>query len=222
MKDVMVYKMNEKITVIGPAIIDVLAGPINENLFKAGTMPMDNIKLSFGGNAYNEATTLLHLGVPVDLITKIGNDEAGHRILKKMNEIGIDTEHVICQDELATSINIVLFDANGERRFLTNPKGSQRCLAEEDIVCVLDTCSDIVCFTCMFISPLLDIEAMTRLFAKIKEKLGRTLVVDMTKAKNGEKIEDLKPLLKRLWRSICSGVSSVWPSSQGFIRSMGA
>ena len=45
MKDVMVYKMNEKITVIGPAIIDVLAGPINENLFKAGTMPMDNIKL---------------------------------------------------------------------------------------------------------------------------------------------------------------------------------
>ena len=35
MKDVMVYKMNEKITVIGPAIIDVLAGPINENLFKA-------------------------------------------------------------------------------------------------------------------------------------------------------------------------------------------
>ena len=55
MKDVMVYKMNEKITVIGPAIIDVLAGPINENLFKAGTMPMDNIKLSFGGNAYNEA-----------------------------------------------------------------------------------------------------------------------------------------------------------------------
>ena len=99
MKDVMVYKMNEKITVIGPAIIDVLAGPINESLFKAGTMPMDNIKLSFGGNAYNEAATLFHLGVPVDLITKIGNDEAGHRILKKMNEIGIDTEHVICQDE---------------------------------------------------------------------------------------------------------------------------
>lgn len=68
MKDVMVYKMNEKITVIGPAIIDVLAGPINESLFKAGTMPMDNIKLSFGGNAYNEAATLFHLGVPVDLI----------------------------------------------------------------------------------------------------------------------------------------------------------
>ncbi len=188
--------MDEKVTVIGPAIIDVLAGPIGDSLLKTGTMAMDNIKLTFGGNAFNEAKVLFSLGIPVDLITKIGNDEAGHRILKRMTEIGIGTEHVICQDGLSTSINIVLFDKNGERRFLTNPKGSQRCLSEEDIVGALDTCSNIICFTCMFISPLLDIDAMTRIFAKIKEKPERTLVVDMTKAKNGEKIEDLKPLLK--------------------------
>jgi sugar/nucleoside kinase (ribokinase family) len=47
----------------------------------------------------------------------------------------------------------------------------------------------------MFVSPLLDIPAMKRIFKKVKEKPGRTLVVDMTKAKNGERLEDVKELL---------------------------
>lgn len=185
-----------EVTIIGPAIVDILAGPIGEDIFSSGTMPMEDIQLSYGGNGYNEATILSRLGISVNLISKVGSDEAGKRLVNKIESFGINAECIVREEGLSTSINIVLFDEQGERRFLTNPKGSQRRLSEKDIMDKLDSAADIVCFSCMFISPLLDIQAMQRIFGKIKDRIERTLIVDMTKAKNGETIKDLQPLLK--------------------------
>ena len=42
------------VTVIGPAIIDILAGPVNNNIFTLGSLPMDTIRMSFGGDALNQ------------------------------------------------------------------------------------------------------------------------------------------------------------------------
>ena len=89
----------------------------------------------------------------------------------------------------------MLLDEKGERHFLTNPQGSLRKLALEDILPYADAMGEIVSFASMFVSPLLDISAMKQLFARIKEKPGRVLVADMTKAKKGEKLEDIKCLL---------------------------
>ena len=47
----------------------------------------------------------------------------------------------------------------------------------------------------MFVSPLLTIPEMKRLFSRIKDKKDRILAVDMTKAKNGEVLEDIQELL---------------------------
>lgn len=184
------------VTIIGPAIIDVLAGPIGNGVFEVGSLPMEEIRLTYGGNAYNEAAVLSHYGIKVDLISKVGNDEAGNRLVKHISDCGIDVKGVTVQEGLTTGINIVLVDETGERRFLTNPNGSLRKLSEEDVIAHLDSAADIVCFSCMFISPLIDIPAMERIFKKIKNKQERILVVDMTKAKKGEKIEDLYPILK--------------------------
>ena len=183
------------VTIIGPAIVDIMAGPIGEDIFNVGTMPMEDIRLCYGGNAYNEAVVLSRCGMKVNLISKLGNDEAGYRLRHHMEQLGIDTRGVSMEDGVSTSINIVLFDEKGERRFLTNPRGSQRRLSEDDIIDKLDPSADIVCFSCMFVSPLLDVPAMRRIFKKIKQREGCTLVVDMTKAKNGERIADLRPLL---------------------------
>lgn len=184
------------VTVIGPAIIDIMAGPIGERIFAVGTMPMEDIQLSYGGNAYNESVVLSRYGIKVNLISKIGNDEAGKRLLENIEKYGINVDGVVIEEGLSTSINVVLFDDKGERRFLTNPKGSLRRLSENDIIDKLDLAADIVCFSCMFISPLIDIQAMKRIFKIIKSKPGRVLIVDMTKAKNGETIEDLFPILE--------------------------
>ena len=81
--------MNYDITVIGAAIIDILASPVNETVFSAGSIPMDTIRMSFGGDALNEAVILSGLGKKVQLISKVGDDEAGKRVLGFLQEKGI-------------------------------------------------------------------------------------------------------------------------------------
>ncbi len=186
--------MHYDVTIIGAAIIDVLAGPVNDKILLNGSTPMENIRLSFGGDALNEAVILSQLGVKTELISKVGNDDAGKQVLNflKDKQVGINVK---VEDGLETGINIVLIDESGERRFLTNPSGSLRKLAEEDIMEKLDTVADIVCLASMFVSPVLDIPAMERVFQKIKSKPERILVADMTTAKNGETLGDIAGLL---------------------------
>ncbi|MDO5649789.1 MAG: carbohydrate kinase family protein [Gallicola sp.] len=185
----------KEITVIGAAIIDVLAGPADPDVFQTGSQPMETIKMSFGGDGLNESVVLKRLGKEVDLISKVGNDDAGARVLDYIQSQGLPLEKILVDESVETSINIVLIDEKGERHFLTNPKGSLRKLSEEDIMHFIDDTADIVSFASVFVSPLLDIPAMERIFKQIKLKPGRLLAADLTKAKNGEKLEDLKRVL---------------------------
>ena len=188
--------MKRDITVIGAAIIDVLAGPVDESVFEKGSQPVNSTRLAFGGDALNEAVVLSQLGAKVELISKVGDDEAGKRVLDFLQEKQVDVTKVKIEEGLDTGINIVLVTPEGERMFLTNPNGSLRKLSEEDVMEQLDDAADIVCMASMFVSPLLDIPAMERIFRKIKSKPGRVLVADMTTAKNSESIADIACLLK--------------------------
>lgn len=190
------YNQEKKdITVIGAAIIDILAGPVSPDVFRAGSWPVDTIRLSFGGDALNEAAILAKFGKNVELVSKVGLDDAGERVLDYMERLGLSADSMVMEDGLETSMNLVLVDGNGERSFLTNPAGSLRRLTLQDVETYLDGAADLVSFAGMFVSPLLDLAAMEQIFCKVKQKPGRTLAVDMTKAKNGERLEDLKRLL---------------------------
>ena len=187
--------MQKNITIIGPCVVDVLAGPVDETVFQNGSMPVTMSKLSFGGDALNESVVLSRMGLNVELVTKVGGDEAGARILDYIRDNQLSTDAVKVEEHLTTGINIVLIDKNGERFFLTNPEGSLRKMKEEDILPHLDEAADIVSFASIFVSPLLNIDVMERIFRKIKSKPGRILTADVTKAKNGETLEDLKKIL---------------------------
>lgn len=183
------------VTVIGAAILDVLAGPVSQDVFHTGSQEVQMTKLSFGGDALNEAVVLSRFGKRTELISKLGEDENGARVYEYIQKNRLSTESIKIEHGLATAMNIVLVDENGERHFLTNPNSNLRRLTAEDIDPYLNRAADIVCFASMFVSPMLDIPAMEYLFERIKSKPNRVLVVDMTKAKNGETLEDLKNLL---------------------------
>lgn len=185
--------MNPEITVIGAGVVDVLVGAADKKILTRHSTPMDFIKISFGGDALNESVVLSRLGKRVQWISKVGDDVAGHRILSYAVENELDTARVEVQTGLETAVNIVLVDSTGERHFLTNPRSSLRRLTEDDIPPV-DEMAPVVSFASMFVSPPLDVPAMTRLFQKIKAS-GRILAVDTTRAKNGETLDDLSELL---------------------------
>ncbi len=185
---------SKEISIIGVGVIDLLVGAIDEKLFKLDGQDVDYMKISFGGDAFNEAIALSRLGKKVQWISKVGDDDTGKRILNYAAANDVDISRVKIQSGLETAITIVLVDAKGERRFLTNPRSSLRKLALEDILPHVDDMAQIVSFASMFISSLLDASAMEKLFRRIKES-GRTLAVDMKCSKNGETLKDLAGVL---------------------------
>ncbi len=184
-----------QVSVIGPAIVDILAGGVTKQIFVHKSNALSDIRMSFGGNALNEAVVLSRLGVKTELVSKVGNDDAGKRVLGFLKDNHVHTEKVSMEEGLSTSINIVMVDTSGERFFLTNPNSNLRKLGLSDITPWIDAMADIVCFPCLFTSPLLDLSALKELFSRIKSQNNRLLILDMTTAKNGETIDEMKEML---------------------------
>ena len=69
------------VTVIGAAILDVLAHPVSGTDLTCRSWPAEGISMAPGGDAANEATALARLGRKVHLITKLGDDMAGRLLL---------------------------------------------------------------------------------------------------------------------------------------------
>ncbi len=184
-----------KVTVIGAAIVDIMAAPVDKDLFTKGSVPAEKEIISCGGDGLNEAVVLSGLGVDAELVTLIGKDEMGETVLRCLRSNAVSLEKVTLSSDIATGMNIVLVDSDGERYFITNPESTLRKLSKEHILPYVDSMGEIVSFASIFVSPMLTVPDMEEVFRAIKEK-NRILVADMTRAKNGETIEDLAPLLK--------------------------
>ena len=177
-------------SIIGAAHLDALVEGMDETLLRAGSCPAERIRLGFGGDALNEAVTLARLGGAVDLVSKIGCDSAGDMVLDFCRSAGLSTERIAREEGLSTSMNIVLIDHAGERRFITDPNSSLRALALDDLLPLVETLSPVVCFASLFVFPRFRAEELAVLFSAIKQR-GCLLAADMTKRKNGEKLADL-------------------------------
>ena len=212
-------------SVIGAGVIDILAGPVSESVFVSGSEPMETIKSSFGGDALNEAVVLSRLGRQVSLVSKVGSDQAGKQVKAFLKNNGVDTRCVREEEGLETGINIVLVGGDGERYFLTNPNSSLRMLSREDILPRIRDMGQIVSFASMFVSRKLGVPEMEEVFEEIRRS-GRTLCADMTTAKRGETIDDLKGLLPHLdvlfgnekEASLLTGQDNAQESARAFVR----
>ena len=108
--------------------------------------------------------------------------------------MNVKTDKITISSLYGTGMNIVLVDSNGERYFLTQPNNCLRKLSEFEIMPYVNSLGHIVSFASIFISSLIDIHSMERIFSAIKKKKNRILITDMTRAKNGESINDLQCL----------------------------
>ena len=185
----------KKVRILGAAIVDVLVTPVDERVFAVGSCPADRIVMSYGGDALNEATVLHGLGGDVCLHTILGDDEAGRAVLRRMEQVGLDTDNTRVDPELRTSVNVVLVKSGGERCFLTDPGASQRQLRLGDIPDPFPADTDIICFASMFVFPRMKAGEMAEVFRRAKAQ-GITVCADMTKRKNGECTDDVAQALR--------------------------
>lgn len=184
-----------EIVVIGAAIMDVLARPADEAVFRTGSSPMEDICMSTGGDALNEAVILARMGKKVRLETVLGDDHAGRMIREMCIEEGIAVEPRQIRPEMPTGINVVLIKEDGERSFLTNANGSLRRLKIEHVRMPFPEGAKILSFASIFVFPEIDCRGLKKIFAQAKSQ-GMTVCADMTKRKLGETVEDIKEALE--------------------------
>ena len=100
------------VVVIGGANID-LRGRSEEGLRRYTSNP-GKINIGSGGVGRNIAHNLALLNVPVTLLSAVGDDGEGIRILEETGKAGVKTEQMIISGEHPTGIYLAILDEKGE------------------------------------------------------------------------------------------------------------
>jgi sugar/nucleoside kinase (ribokinase family) len=108
----------EPIVCLGIMVADVVGRPLREIPAPGRLVLVDEMGLHTGGCAINSATALARLGLPVDVVGKIGQDPFGDFLLEVLAERGIGATGVGRDPEVGTSVTMVLVEPDGERRFV--------------------------------------------------------------------------------------------------------
>ena len=67
---------------VGAAIVDIPLQPVSKNIFDCESYPLEQISMTIGGDAINEATVISRLGHRVGLMSMVGKDAVGQFILE--------------------------------------------------------------------------------------------------------------------------------------------
>jgi sugar/nucleoside kinase (ribokinase family) len=120
------------IVCLGILVADVVGRPMHAVPEPGRLVLVDEMGLHTGGCAVNAASALAKLGLPVEVIGKVGADPFGDFVVGAMRERGIGTQGVKRDHEIGTSATMVMVDPDGERRFV-HYIGANARLTKEDV-----------------------------------------------------------------------------------------
>ena len=80
--------------------------------------PAKNVTFGVGGDACNEACVLARLGIRTKLITKLGGDFLGGIVLDYCKADGVDTDSIVIDPNINTTMGITIVGDNDDRRIV--------------------------------------------------------------------------------------------------------
>lgn len=184
---------NIEVICLGAAIVDIPLQPVSKNIFDVDSYPLERIAMTTG-DAINEATIISRLGHRTALISRVGNDAAGHFILDHCRREKIDILSLKQDANTDTSINVGLVTADGERTFVTNRNGSLWQLNINDVDFKRFSQARLLSLASIFNSPLLDGKALVEIFSQA-QAYGLMICADMIKPRLNETTEDIREAL---------------------------
>jgi sugar/nucleoside kinase (ribokinase family) len=92
---------------------------------------VDDYVLEMGGSCCIFACQAAHLGLRVGILGRVGDDDFGRLIVRRLEEYGVDTQHVNVDPMLKTGVGVALCQGN-DRAILTYP-GSLNAIPPQDV-----------------------------------------------------------------------------------------
>jgi 2-dehydro-3-deoxygluconokinase len=93
----------------------------------------DVLGIHLGGAEVNVATTLARLGLPVGLLTRLGDDPFGHRVVRELQRAGVDTAAVALDAGSPTGVYFKDFDGRRSATYYYRSGSAAASLCEEDL-----------------------------------------------------------------------------------------
>lgn len=187
-------KQSNYILTLGAAVVDIPLYPMERSVFEKDVCLLDDISMTVGGDALNEAVILSRLGYRTRLVTMVGSDPAGDFIKRFCKKHQVDTDYITVREDVSTSINIPFIMPDGQRVFITNQSGSTWKFELADIN--FDAFEDVrvLSLGSIFVNPKLDVVALRHIFQEA-EKRDIIICADLIKCRFGEVLEDMKTAL---------------------------
>ena len=120
------------VLIVGAASIDTKGRA--DGAIQVGTSTQGAIRVSVGGVGRNIAENLARLGEPVILLSAVGDDGSGRRILQQATECGMDVSHVIVDSGHRTAAYLAVLDETGNLAMSIDDMGINRELITPNFV----------------------------------------------------------------------------------------
>ena len=184
------------IVCLGIMVADVVGRPVREIPAPGRLVLVDEMGLHTGGCAINAATALARLGLPVDVVGKIGQDPFGDFLLQVLGERGIGATGVRRDPQVGTAVTMVLVEPDGERRFVHYIGANARLTLEDLDLSRIENAS-VLHVAGSLVMPGIDGQPTAQLLKKARAA-GVTTFLDTVWDDTGRWMQVLEPCLPHI------------------------
>lgn len=167
----------------GEMLVDIIARPVGPVAFQDDTRQVEDIRITSGGDANNNAINFAKLGHQVTYLGRIGCDDMGDYVVTLAKRAGVDMTHVVRSEETAQTRSLILVGVDGRRTFLQYPGTSGEFCLEDCDLSVLDG-ADLLQIGGAFHLPRFDGSGCAGLLQAAREK-GVVTSMDVTSDRTG-------------------------------------
>lgn len=172
-----------KVLCVGEMLVDLIVRPVECVALQNDTCQVEEIRVTHGGDANNNAVNLVKLGHQVTYLGRIGCDDMGDYVVSLGKKAGINMNHVVRSATAAQTKSLILVAPNGDRTFLQVPGTSAEFCFEDCDLSLLDD-ADLLQIGGAFHLPRFDGDGSARLLKAAQAK-GVITSMDVTSDRSG-------------------------------------
>ena len=124
--------MKQKITVFGSYVTDLM-GRTSHLPLPGETVKGSVFQMGAGGKGFNQAVAAKKVGADVVMVSKIAHDPFGQIAIDMMNDLSMDTSHMIYSETSGTGIALILVDEKTSQNEIVVVPGACGEITQEEV-----------------------------------------------------------------------------------------
>lgn len=126
-----------------------------------------------GGKGANQAVAVARLGIPTQLVGRVGNDNFGRSLLANLQSFGVQTEHIFIDENTSSGVAVITVDDAGQNNIIVIP-GANGLIDETDVQRLKSLFDGAAALLLQWEIPL----TMVELAASSAQKVGVKVILD--------------------------------------------